>query len=63
MNAVCLSDLKFLTSFAVLTLAGWPETDESVPAEELSLSTLLSFLLFCEILIEAEISQSQKIST
>ena len=42
----CLGDLNFLNSFAVLTLAGIPETDESFPAEELNLSILLSFLLF-----------------
>ena len=41
MNEVCLGDLNFLNSFAVLTLAGIPETDESFPAEELNLSILL----------------------
>ena len=63
MYEVCLGDLNFLNSFAVLTLAGKPETDERFPAEELSLFTLLSFLLFCEMLAEAETSQSPKIST
>ena len=56
MNEVCLGDLNFLNSFAVLTLAGLPETDERFPAEELNLSILLSFLLFCEILVEVETS-------
>ena len=46
MNEVCLGDLNFLNFFAVLTLAGVRETDESFPAEELNLSILLSFLLF-----------------
>ena len=63
MNEVSLGDLNFLNSFAVLTLAGIPETDESFPAEELNLSILLSFLLLCEILVEAETSQRQIIST
>ena len=63
MYEVCFGDLNFLNSFAVLTLAGKPETDERFPEEELSLSILLSFLLFCEMLVEAETSQSPKIST
>ena len=64
MNEVCLGDLNILNSFAVLTLAGIAETDDSFPAEELNLSILISILpFFCEILVEAETSQSQKIST